>query len=161
MKTSLPEQKTKNDTFEQRLDHYWRSIAVYSVVLILYSIFQGTITKGKITMVLLDPIVILLSVFVAGSAIVMFVIKYKKKTITVGKDYILLSTRFGRRKYSIDKILKITLGREKFVRINNFYRVIKFKIENRRRLLRIRPSSYNDAKRLVHEIIRFKKEHNK
>ncbi len=143
--------------FQQRLDFYWQFIAVYSVILLFYSLMRGTIEEGTITLVLNDPLVLLLAFFIVTTSVAMLVTLYRRRKIIIGKDYIIFKNRFREKKYTADKILRISLGRVNRLQKRAAYRVIRIKVENRRRAIRIRPNAYWDDKELVDSILEIKK----
>ncbi|MFP4369863.1 MAG: hypothetical protein ACLFR2_09805 [Candidatus Kapaibacterium sp.] len=157
--TAVPEVEAKSEEkkFTQRLDFYWQSLSAYAVILIVYALFKGTISDGTVNIVLADPIVILLAFFVLISAISLLFQVSKNREIITGEDYIIFKSRLGQKKYTIDDIQKISLGREKLFQIRGAYKVIKIKLKDRKRTLWIRPSSFWDEQELVNEIARFKR----
>lgn len=155
-------QNPKQSVFHQRIDFYWQYIAVYSLILIVYGMLRGTIRKDTVSVVLSDPIIILLAAFILGSAISMLVIVYRRKTIIIGQDFITFKNRFRERKHSIKEISSITIGKEKLIKVRRgAFKVIKIMLYNRSKPIRIRPSSFNNEKSLVEEMTRLKRTLNK
>lgn len=148
--------KNKNGVFTHRLDFYWQFIAVYAIALILYVLVRGSISQWTVTFVLADPLVILLCLFILGTAVGMLYNFYKKQEVIVGKDFIILRNRFREIKYTASDILKIGFSRERN-RLRTTYRVIKIKVNTRRRIIRIRPMSFWDELELVHSVLALKK----
>ncbi len=152
-----PGHKDKPAVFQQRLDFYWQFIAVYSVILLFYSLMRGSIEEGKITLVLNDPLVLLLAFFIITTSLAMLVTLYRRRKIIIGKDYIIFKNRFRQKKYSADEIIRISLGRVNRLKKRAAYRVIRIKVRKRRRAIRIRPNAYWDDKELIHSIMKIKK----
>ena len=50
-------ENNKRKEFSQNIDMFWRTIAVYTVVLVVYSVLAGSWEKGTLTLKVLDPIV--------------------------------------------------------------------------------------------------------
>jgi len=154
--------RNKDKVFIQRLDFYWQYIAIYTIVLLIYSILKGTIARGTLTVVVYDPIVILLLIFILSSFLPLLVNFYKKRTIIVGLDYIIFKSRFREKKYSLTDIISISVARVKQIKVRRgTYRIIKVQVQKRRLPVRIRPSSFWNEHDLVESIGRLKKALNK
>jgi hypothetical protein len=149
--------KQSEEIFTPRLDFYWQSISVYAIVLIIYSILRGSIDNWEMKIVLIDPVVILLSLFIVGSSFGLVFNLYKNKTIIIGKDYLIFKSRFGKHLYQITDIQKISLGKEKLIQLRGGHRMIRIKLKDRPRPLRIRPSSFWDDRKLVASMTRLRK----
>ncbi|MBM2813295.1 MAG: hypothetical protein HW421_57 [Ignavibacteria bacterium] len=149
------------ESFSKRLDFYWRSIAVYSIILIVYSLLRGSFEYNQLTMEINEPLVILLAFFICCTAIMLFINYYKRLSIIIGKDFITFKSRFREKIYRVADIQKIALGKDRINRLRVTHRVIKIKLNNRRKSLKIRPSSFLNEGRLVQSIARLKKDLNK
>lgn len=152
----------KEEVFSQRLDFYFQYIALYTILLVLYSLVAGSVKEGTLTLTLYDPIVILFAVLIVFSGIPLLYKVYRRRSLIIGDNYIIFRSRFGKKKFEKDDIHRVSLGREKMIRVRQgSYRVIKLMIKGRRTAVRIRPGSYYDTEELVSEIIRLKKKLNK
>lgn len=136
-------------TFVKRLDFYWQSISFYALALIIYSVLRGSIDDWTVSIMIYDPIVGLLVLFIVLSAIALLWKYFKNVSLIIGKDFMIFKSRFSEEKYSLKQIRKIYFGMEKALQMKNFIRVIKIRIEGRRRVIRIRPSSYWNEKDLT------------
>lgn len=155
------ETKPKITVYQRKLDFYWRFLSIYTISLLVYSILKGSMENWTISIVLRDPLVILLLFFIIitfGGLVYNF---YKKAEIIFGKDYIIFKTRFREKKYSFNDINKILLGKDRSVRIRSSSPLIKFFVKGRRTSIRIRPSSYQNEKELIQDIQNFKKSYNR
>ena len=83
--------------FTLSIDFYWRSVAVYSFVLIFYSLMIGSWEEGGITLKIWDPIVILLLIFIIVSLVSLISRYYRKKTIILDNEHIIFKSRFGKK----------------------------------------------------------------
>ena len=155
------EHKPKNESYSRRLDFYWQFIAVYAVALIVYSLLRGSIAEGSFTIVLTDPVVILLSLFIIGTSVGLMVNYYKKNEVIIGKDFIIFKSRFREKKYTVNEIIRIAIGKEKITKVRGAYHVIKIKLNTRKRIVRIRPSSFWNEHELVKSVTVLKKSINK
>lgn len=148
--------KKKEKAFSRRLDFYWKYIAVYTLAMIFYAMIKGTIEDRSLTVMLIDPVVILLAVFTFLTAIGLFIETSKKKMIVIGSDYVIFSNRFRQRKFTKDDIARIYIGREN-AKYSGKFRIIKLKLKNRKRPIIIRPSSYWNEKKLISSFIQLKR----
>ena len=128
-------------SFSRRLDFYWKYIAVYAIAIILYALIKGTLEDKTLTFMLVDPVIILLALFIALTALGLFIESSKKKEIILGNDYIIFSNRFRKRTFTKDELERIYIGRER-AKYTGKFRIIKVKLKTRKRPVIIRPSSY-------------------
>jgi hypothetical protein len=151
--------KEESKAFAKRLDFYWQFIAVYSVALIIIALLMGSIEDGRLSLALTDPPVILLAVFVLFSVIGFLYNYYMNKKLIVGKDYIIFKSRFRERKYMIGEIVRIAFSRErkKNLEVGATIRIIKIKVKSRRRVIKLRTSSYMDEQDMFRYIDNLKK----
>ncbi|MBX7153589.1 MAG: hypothetical protein K1X91_01420 [Bacteriodetes bacterium] len=141
-----------NNQFTYRLDIYWRAISMYAVALILYGLVRGVmggLPDATIKIVLLDPVLILLFAFVAGSSLALLVNWYMRREIIVTDNAIIFKNRFRERTIPLSSIDRIQIGREKIIKVRGAYKLVKIRLNTRRRLLRIRTSSFNNEHALV------------
>ena len=142
--------------FHGRLDFYWQSIAVYAVALVIYSLFKGSVEAGTFSVAINDPVVILLFIFVVLSAAALAVRWYLRPAIVIAPDVIILRNRMRERRFAVADITRIAFGREGRSRLFG-YRVIKIKIAGRRRVVRLRPSLFDDDHELMGAIAGLKR----
>ncbi len=135
--------------FTQTIDYYWRSIAVYAVILIVYSLVFGTVIEGKFEMNSSNPVVLLLMIIIVATSISMLYRISRKRAITIGQDYIIFKSRFKQKKYSLSDIKQILFTRERIFRTRRKYNVIKFRVAERKLMLRLRASAFDDEVLLV------------
>lgn len=149
---SAKEKKTEirePQTFERRYDFYWQFTTVYAIALILYVIIRGSFSDQTISIVYSDPVVILLFIFTASSALGLLYNYYKNLSVTVGPNYLSFKTRFSEKKYEEQDIVRIAFGREKTTKFRNGIRIVKIRVKSRKRYIRIRPSSFWNERKLV------------
>ncbi|MEJ5286700.1 MAG: hypothetical protein CH6_0317 [Candidatus Kapaibacterium sp.] len=148
-------------TFEKRFDFYWKSIAIYCIVLIIYAVLRGSIEAGTLTLRISDPLVILLAIIIVFSIIGYLISIWKSPTIIIGKDYITLKTRIRELNLPVSQISKIVIGREIVTNLKRPMRIVKIYIPTRKKPFRIRPNSFWNDKELLEALIQFKKNNNK
>lgn len=142
-----------------RLDYYWKAISFYAVATLVYSVVRGIYTfsheDGSIKVVLYDPIMILLLLFICGSAMTLLVNWWMRRSIVINNDSIVFRNRFRQRTIHASDIEQMTIGKEKRVKVRGAFKLIKIRLKSRRRLLRIRTSSFNNERELVSAIKMF------
>jgi hypothetical protein len=151
------EQSPENPTFVHRLDFYWKFIAIYSVALLVYGLLRGTLRDRTFSISVDDPVVLLMALFILGSAIGMLINVYKARTIIFGQDFIIFKSRFREKTYPLSDIVRISMLKKRIKRIRGQVKVIDIRIKDRKRKIRIRPSSYWNERSLVQSFIRIKK----
>jgi hypothetical protein len=139
-----------------RLEFYWPLLAVYSITLIGYvairSLWENTLQQGLVNVVLADPVVVLLSTFVLVTMVGFVVSTIARRGITITTDSIEFTSRFHERTFEKHEIEHITLGSakrtERRFKGRGVFSVVKVKLYNRRRVIRIRPTMYTNDKDL-------------
>ena len=145
-------------SFLQRLDFYYQTIAIYAIVLLAYSVLRGTIEGSSITIRLIDPISILLVIFILGTTMAMLFEIAQKREIVITDDSIIFKSRNKSKTYKLQDIIKIVIKQDKTFHFRSNYRTCLIKVTNRLRPIRIRFSSYQNDAELAEAIIEFRKQ---
>ncbi|MCX8052100.1 MAG: hypothetical protein N3B17_09445 [Chlorobi bacterium] len=145
--------------FRYRLDTYWRALAIYALVLLLYgagrSLLVGTLqSDGKIEVVIGDPIFWLLVIFVVASVIALVMGVLLQRSIVVEDDAIIFATRFRQRRLERSQIRRIIVRRERAGW--RHLRSVRIYARGRRFPIRIRPSFYDDESSLIETLVSFR-----
>ena len=147
--------------FSVKLESYWQSIAIYAVTLIAYVIIKAmwntTLQDGIVNVVVTDPIVVLIGLFVVISIIALAIAMITKRRIIINEDSITFLSRYHERTFKAEEIDKIKMGRDRRVRVRGVMSHVKMYIKGRRRPLRIRPAVYEDEKHLVSALLSLRK----
>lgn len=143
--------------FKGRLDFYWRSISAYAIVLLVYILLRGAVENGVLMLSLTDPIILLLGLFIVATSLSLLFQWSKGRSITLGKDFIILKSRLGEKTYVFNDIVKISLGRERNVKPEFARRLILIRLKSRKRALKIRLSSYGNDQKLAELMNEFRK----
>ncbi len=130
--------------FTQTIEFYWRSIAVYSIILFVYMLVFGTISKGTFAINAFNPVVILMMMIIVGTAISMLYRISRKRAIIIGRDYIIFKSRFKEKKYYLKDIINIYFTKEKIFKGARKLNIVKIKIKQRKLMVKIRPSTFDD-----------------
>lgn len=147
--------------FKVRLDSYWQSVAVYAITLIVYVVVKAmwdtTLQEGIVNVVVTDPIVVLLVLFVIISFVTLIANMWAKRMILVGEDAIAFVSRFHERTFHLSEIDRISIGRPRRIKIRGVLSIIKVRIKGRRRSIRIRPAVYENEQQLVAALLSLRK----
>lgn len=158
LQTSVREPKE----FKVRIDFYWQAVALYALTLIAYivvrALWESTLQQGIVTVVVTDPIVVLLGAFVLGSSLVLLFNWLARRSIVVKANKITFASRFHERTFTSDEIERIAVGRDQRIKVRGMFSIVKIKIANRRRPLRIRTALYNDEQGLITAIMGLRKQ---
>lgn len=138
--------------FRYKLDFYWQSLLIYTIILIGYSLIRGTFNIKNFSFSFHDPLVVLLLLFVVLTFLFWIVNFILNRTLTIGADYIEFANCFRKKRFSIQDIEKIAVTFEHKIKTRGRFTIIKLKIRNRKWFLRIRPSIYSDSKELMKSI---------
>jgi uncharacterized membrane protein len=148
---------TKAQVFRYRLDFYWQAIAFYAIALLLYAVLKGSISAGTLTIALYDPIVLLLGAVVCGSVLVSLANSFMHRSVSIDGNSISFHNRFRTRTFTLADIRAMSIGKAKMVKVRGVYKVVKIRLVNRRRILRLRPSLYENEQELVQALIAVKR----
>jgi hypothetical protein len=143
----------KERKYKFKLDFYYKSLIVYLFFLIAFVIIRGSFIDGNFSIVLNDPIIYIALVFIALFFILLISNYVRSRELIFGEDKVLLRDRFGEREVLYSDILQVKFSRQKRKEHEekSSYRMVRIKLKNRRRLLRIRLEDYNNSKELVTE----------
>ncbi|MCL5990981.1 MAG: hypothetical protein M1419_02635 [Bacteroidetes bacterium] len=145
--------------FTQRLDFYWQFISVYAIALFIYFFLKGLFFDTTFTKIVRDPVVILLALFIIGSGLALLYNIFRKRSIIVGRDFLIFRNRFSEKLFHINDIISISIVKERIPRSRRkgVIRIIRIKIKNRKRFIRIRMSSFWNSKEFVTALLELRK----
>lgn len=138
--------------FQYKLDFYWQSLLIYTIILVGYSLIRGSFNLKNFSFTFHDPLVVLLLLFVVLTFLFWIVNYLLNRTLTIGNDYIEYANRFRKKRFTLADIEKIAVTFEHRIKTRGRFTIIKLKIRNRKWFLRIRPSIYTDSKELMKSI---------
>lgn len=160
----MTQKRNEASAFHVQLDFYWQSVAVYAVTLILYVIIRALyfsqLQQGLVVVVVNDPVVVVLGLFVALSVIALIVEVIVDRVIIVGPDFITFINRFHERTFTSDEIDRIIIGRDRRVRVRPTTQIVRLHIKGRRRPLRIRPALSDREDDLIAAVLALRHNHN-
>lgn len=159
----MTEKRNEANSFHVQLDFYWQSVAMYAVTLIVYvivrALYFSQVQEGLLVVVVNDPVVVVLGLFVALSVTALVVELIMDRVIIVGPDFITFVNRFHQRTFTSDEIDRIIIGRDRRVRVRPTTPMIRLHIKDRRRPLRIRPALSDREQELVTAVLALRHNH--
>lgn len=153
MEASIPATnnlRTMPESFRHKLDVYYVATIAYVLTLIAYVAVRGTVEGGKFEVVLRDPIVYLLAVCTAASLVGLGISALLGRRVIIRDNRLVFITRFKERVIQPEDIEWIGFRREEAkVRGGRAYPTARFKLRNRRRLLRLRVANFERKSELA------------
>ncbi len=142
-------------TFKHKLDTYYLTTIVYGVTFVIYVAVTGTLIDNRFELVWKDPIVYLLGICVVVSFIALCIMAMLSRKVLIRDHELVFRTRFKERVIKAEDIEWIGLRRDGRVKLRtgNPYPAAKIKLRKRRRLLWLRPSSFERSKGLTKKLI--------
>ena len=129
---------TEERVYKYKLDFYYKSLIIYLITLFGYILIKGNFTHATFEVVIKDPIIY-------------------KRVIT-------FKNRFGEREVGYNEILTVRFSKEKRIskEERSEVRIVKLKLKDRKRFLRIRLNDFQNETELIKEFKNIsRKMHNK
>lgn len=135
--------------FKRRFEFYYQSVAVYAVALILYAVVRGTFVEDEFKMVFKDPIVYAFIIVLAYSVFILFFNMLFQRDIMVTDLSIIFKNRFDSKTIVLSDIEWIRVGKAKMTQMRGGFKVIKLKLKDQMRTIRINPIHFRDELDLI------------
>jgi hypothetical protein len=145
---------TNAKVFKYKLDFHYQQALLYLFTLLLYAGIRGTFTFEQLPSLQADPLLYIIIVFVLISIIVLILNKIRDRKLIIQEDKLIFHHKFKEREILFSDIEWFHVGRERTVQTAGRSQVIVFKINDRRRLFRIRIGRYEHEKELIAEMQR-------
>lgn len=142
----------QEETFRHRLDIYYLATIGYVVTLVVYTVVRGTLIGDTFSVAWQDPIVYLLAICSAVALIALIIVAISDRRVIVSGRELRFRTRFRERVLTPDEIAWIGFRRERPTRSGQTYPSARIKLSSRRRLLRLRPVSFERSGQLARAI---------
>lgn len=139
--------------YKYKLDFYYKSLIIYLITLIAYILIKGRFFQERFEIVVRDPIIYIITIFIFFFLIVLISNAVRAREIIIDEKEIIFKNRFGQRGVEINDILHIRFSRDKRI-VNeekSEIRMVKMKLRNRKRLLRIRLNDFQNERELMNE----------
>ncbi|MGA2668439.1 MAG: hypothetical protein ABSF32_05925 [Ignavibacteria bacterium] len=142
--------------YKYRMDVYYQTLVLYLVFFFLYALIKGKFFEEKFELVFNDPIIYIFIIFIPIIFLFVLLNFIRGRQIILLTDRIVLKNRFGKREILNNEILNIKIGRKRKRREDMPYRIIKLKLRNRKKWLRIRANDFEHGSELIREFLRIK-----
>ncbi|MBS1516908.1 MAG: hypothetical protein JSS91_02345 [Bacteroidetes bacterium] len=139
--------------YKYNLDFYYKSLVIYLITLIIYMLLKGKFFQERFELVVKDPIIYIILIFIFFYLIMLLLNALRGRELIFEDDKIIFRNRFGHREIFLNEILHVRFSREKrrVKEEKSESRIVKLKLINRRRLLRIKLNDFNNEKGLMTE----------
>ncbi len=138
-----------NKQFKRRFEFYYQSVAVYAVALIIYAAIRGTFSESEFRIVFRDPIVYAFIIVLVYSVIILVFNLLYQRDVSLTDNSIVFQNRFDRKEISHSEIEWVRVGKAKRMKVRGSYRVIRLKLKNQIRAVRINPVHFHDEKEMM------------
>ncbi|MCI0448714.1 MAG: hypothetical protein L0Y79_02875 [Chlorobi bacterium] len=138
-----------------RLDFYYQSLVIYLIFFAAYVLLRGT-TGESFKSLYDDPIFYILIIFIALFLIIVIMNIIRQPVIILKGDRIVFKNRFGSREVAFGDIMNVKIGKRRRPKEDMTYRIIKLKLKNRRKKLRIRANDFERGNELIKEFLKIK-----
>jgi hypothetical protein len=138
-----------------KLDFYYQSLVIYLIFFAVYVLVKGTIGES-FKALYDDPIFYILILFIAVFLVIVIINIIRQPMIILKDDRIIFKNRFGSREVMFGDIISVKIGKRRRAEEDMTYRIIKLKLKNRRKRLRIRANDFERGNELIKEFLRIK-----
>jgi hypothetical protein len=138
-----------------RLDFYYQSLVIYLIFFAAYVLIRGSFSES-FKVLFGDPIFYILILFITLFLVIVILNMVRSPMIILKDDRIQLKNRFGSRDVLYNDIMNVKIGKRKRAEEETTYRIIKLKLKNRKRLLRIRANDFERGNELIKEFLKIK-----
>ncbi len=139
------EAKNKKEIFRYNMSFYYQSTIIYFVAFLLYALIRGEFVENSFTLITKDPIIYFFAIIVLVSIAALLFNIYKNRHLEVNDQSIVFVNRSRMKEFRFENIVRIKISREK----NGAFRIVRIKLNNRKRPLVIRPYDYENGKDLL------------
>jgi len=139
--------------YKCKLDYYYKSLIIYLITLIAYILIKGNFSQATFEVVVKDPIIYIILIFIGFFLIVLVSNAIRARQIIFSDSKIIFKNRFGQREISFNEIVNVRFSRPKRLskEERSEVRIVKLKLLNRKRFLRLRLNDFQNEKELVNE----------
>jgi len=139
--------------YKYKLDFYYKALIIYFIFLTVYVILRGNLSEKKFSFFIEDPIIYIITLFIIYSLIVLLIKYIRNRQIIFEEDKIILKNRFGERSILFSDVVSVRFSHErgKFIEGTKRIRIVKLKLKNRKRNLRIKIGEYYNERNLIRE----------
>jgi len=135
--------------YSYKLDFYYQQTLIYLATFILYVVIRGTLVEDQFTVIVRDPLIYIIALFVLIAAVVLLLNRLRDRKLIVRADELVFHSRRRERRLPVVDIEWMHIGRERLVQTAGRYQVVVVKIRGRRRPYRIRIGRYEREAELL------------
>ena len=141
--------------YRHRMDFYYQSLVIYLIFFALYVLIRGTMGES-FKLLYNDPIFYILIFFILVFLVIVVMNIIRAPMIILKDDRIIFKNRFGEREVMLSDIINVKIGRIRKRDEEMTYRIIKLKLKNRRKQLKIRANDFERGGELINEFLKIK-----
>ncbi len=145
----------QESVYKHRMDFYYQSLVIYLLFFAAYVLIKGTIGESFRSLYN-DPIFYILILFILIFLIIVVMNIIRSPMIILKDDRIIFKNRFGEREVLLSDIINLKIGRIRKRDEEMTYRIIKLKLKNRRKQLKIRANDFERGGELINEFLKIK-----
>ncbi len=135
--------------FKYNMSFYYQSTIIYFVAFVLYVLIRGEFIENSFTLITKDPIIYFFAIIVFVSVISLVYNLYKNRYMEISGEGISFINRFKTKSFKYEDMVRIKISKKKKQSKRNPLKLIRIKLKNRRRLVVVRPSDYENADELL------------
>lgn len=135
--------------FKYNMSFYYQSTIIYFVAFVLYVLIRGEFIENSFTLITKDPIIYFFAIIVFISVISLGYNLYKNRYMEISGEGISFTNRFKTKSFKYEDMVRIKISKKKKQSRRSSLRLIRIKLKNRRRLVVVRPSDYENADELL------------
>lgn len=137
------------------MDFYYQSLVIYLIFFAAYVLIKGTVGESFGSLYN-DPIFYILIFFIVIFLFIVVVNIIRAPMIILKNDRIILKNRFGSREVLFSDVVSVKIGRRRKADEETTYRIIKLKLKQRRKQLKIRANDFERGNELIREFLKIK-----
>jgi len=144
------------NVFKYNMSFYYQSTIIYFVVFALYLVIRGEFVEDSFILVTKDPILYFLALIVIFSLLVLLYYLFLNKRIEISDAGIAFIDRFKERRFAKEKIIRVKFFRERRTAKPKRLKIVRIKIEDRRRPIMFRISDYDKEDDMYNRLLELK-----
>ncbi len=148
------DQPRAGKVFRYKLDFYYQQTLLYLVTLLVYVGVFGSVVENQFLVVLNDPIVYIIVLFVVVSAVVLLLNRLRDRRLIVEPERLVFHSRDREQAIAVKDIEWMHIGKESLVQTAGRFQQVVIKVKGRRRPFRIRIGRYERSGELLAEMQR-------
>ena len=142
--------------FKYNMSFYYQSTIIYFIVFALYLVIRGEFVENEFTLITRDPVLYFLAIIVTISVLSILYNLFKSKHIEIDDESIAFIDRFKERRFNKSDIVFVKFFRQKRSTERKRFRIVRIKIEGKRRPIMFRTSDYENEEELYNKILELK-----